>query len=331
MDGRGAARFNIVPDWAEGTAEFDLLVSRPVRRRLPVLSIGHHLDLSLALEERDGEPGLVLQTQDTRPKQPKDAPVGTQSEMREAFGPLSGGPGRWHRVVVVWDLGQYRLYADGKQIAAIEGAVRIRRRDDTILEPGVSLGGESGGPAAGTQLDNFVVYDWAFAPEEAASRKRTDQLQPLIPKARREPTVWVWGSFPRKVVVGMNARGVPRWEEMGAVRITLYERRPFGRRQLGQVEVGVQAGVALAAIPHKPVQAIESAAGAEPDDGEDAEPDTLDTIETGEADDLDDMVDKLDVGQPYTIVVQPLPEARYPLERSVNLTAGQEGVDQRRW
>ncbi|MDP6357833.1 MAG: hypothetical protein QF473_22145, partial [Planctomycetota bacterium] len=328
LDGRGVARFNVVPDWSLGTAEFDLKFSVPIRKRLPVLSFAHHLDLSLALEERGGKPGLVMQARDTLLVQRKGAPAGTQSEMREAFGPLAGGG--WHRVVIVWDLGQYRLYANGKQIAAIEGAVSIRRRDGAIMKSGVSLGGESRGAAGGAQVDNFIVYDWAFAPEQATARKRTDQLQPLKHNARRVPTMWVWGSFPKKVIVGVNARGLRRWSELETIRITLYERLQFGRRKLGHADVGVKDGMALAAIPYKPVEAVETGGSTGDDDGG-AGPDTLDIGETSDADLLDDFDEKLDVGKRYTIVVQSLVETRKPVEQSVNLTADKEGIEQHRW
>ena len=331
LDGHSAARFNVVPDWSEGTAEFDLKISLPIRRPLPVLTIGRHLDLALALEERGGKPGLALQARDTGLEPREAAPAGTQTEMRKAFGPLPGGGDRWHRIVLVWDLGQYRLYANGKQIAAIEGAVRLRRRDGTVLKPGVVLGGGSDNVAAGTQLDNFVVYEWAFPPEAAASRQRTDRLQPLVRQNRRAPTVWVWGSFPKKVVVGVNARGVRRWAGMEAARITLYERRPFGRRQLGQADVGLQGGVALAAIPYKPGKGIEAGAAAGGDGGGDSRPDTPGLLKTDDLDDIDDLADELDVGQPYSIVVQPLPETKSAPARSVNLTAAKEGVKQHRW
>jgi hypothetical protein len=333
LDGRRAAAYTVVPDWFGGTVEFDLRPLRSLDAPLPVLRLSHCLDLELSLEQKGRGAGLALRVREEAYE--TNAPAGGGARgpaARTAFAALPGGPPRWHHVVLLWQLGQYGLYVDGKQVAAIVGASQMRHRDASVLAPGVVLGGGRAKAAEGALLDNLVVYNWAFADKQAASRGLKAGLRPPARRGAPAMDVWVWGTFPKQVTVGVNARACSDWNQIRTFRIMLYERLEGGRRRLAMADVGAHGGVAVAKLDYKRAKLVQSK-GALAMERPELSLNDLDGA--GESGDLGDIVAEMNAtaarGKPYTIVVQPMPKGAGPAEHSVNITAGKDGVSRHRW
>ncbi len=324
--GGGAATFNVVPDWFEGSAEFDLKAPEAVDAPIEVLRLSHWLDVALSLETRSGKAGLTLQARENGLGD--DDENGQQP--RTVFAPLGRGTNGWRHAVLTWELGQYRLYVDGKQIAMLAGPARPRQRDGTVLQPGVTLGGGDMRPD-GAMLDNFVLYDWTFPPELATAREVTTAPRPPAPPEAGPPGLWAWGAFPKEVAVGVNARGAPGWSRIRSFRIALYERLEGGRRRLAAAETGAYGGVGVTKLAWRPAKQIE------PEGALKMEPSGMDIGDSpafGDDEDMEGILgevsEAMDLGKPYVIEIQPMPEGVAP-KRSVNITAGRKDVEGSRW
>jgi hypothetical protein len=186
-------------------------------------------------------------------------------------------------------------------------------------------------------VDNLVVYDWAFADDQAVQRRRTSALSPASKPKDPPMNVWLWGGFPDLGEVGVNARNHPNYNEIKMFQIRLYERLQGGRRQVAMAEVGAQAGVCVAPLLYRPVKQMESASSLAMDGGGagGTAADELDLDGLGGGGELGDMMDDLtttmDLGKPYAIVVKPLPDECGVPAYTLHVTAGENKVDRHRW
>lgn len=350
-DGR-AASYNVVPSWFEGSMEFDLKIDGDAGAPVRICTLRHHVDLELTCERRNGKTGLSLRANEDpipvkvyeepkrgrgrkrrrQAKEPKEEelPPPVPFEWR-AFVPIPAGGRDWKHVVLTWEIGQYSLYVDGRKAASLEAAPEMRRRDGTVLEPGLVMGGGDGGNKSRLLLDNLFVYDWALSPEAAAGRRAERSTQPLRREADQTAKVWLWGRFPKGAQVGVNIRNTPNWNGIKKFRITLYERLGGGKQQVGQIDMGVYGGVAVGDIPYKRLDEIVGGDGL-------AMENTVETFErTGgmaleeELDLLDEVGRSMGESTEFRIEIQPLPENDELPTYAVNFAARRDGIDPHRW
>jgi hypothetical protein len=218
--GADAAEYGVVPSWYSGTVEFDLQVQK-ADAPLPLVRMDRHMDTTLYLVDRGGKPALKLSTFERKaqpfgyqksgfepammPGKRDKRPLPPQERVAWAELPADG---QWHRVLLAWEAGQYRLYVDGERKALLAAPAVLRWRDPSIFQPGLFLGGgeEGAGRAA---IDSFMLYDWAFGDSQAEGRTAAIGLKPLPRPEVLTPSVYVFGKTPeetRRVIV--NAR---RW------------------------------------------------------------------------------------------------------------------------
>jgi hypothetical protein len=141
--GNEAASYGLVPSWFAGSAEFDLQVKETGPSPTPLLRMRHHMDTTLWLVVDNGAPALKLETYERKPEAPGYhksgyAPITVEGEHNKEHQPpriLTASAdlpadGRWHRIVVAWEIGQYRVYVDGKRsiLLAQPAILRWRRR-----------------------------------------------------------------------------------------------------------------------------------------------------------------------------------------------------------
>lgn len=320
----GEVRFNVVPKWYAGGIEFDLNSQQIGAEPLPVLSLRHHLDLDLTLEKRNGRVGIALEARERELKgdQPPDA-VGGQTDRQTAFAHLPAGTGGWSHVLLTWELGQYVIYIDGKRAAEAFAPVRPARRDAAILEPGVILGGKK---AKGKALvDSLIAYDWHIPEEKAARRRVQSELDPIPLDAKRRMNVWLWGSFPEKVRVGINARTVPGWSKASAFRVSLFEKLDAGKQRVGDREFGAYGGVSVGELPFKRDKSMEASNEITMDDSAHSAGD-----EDG-LDELEELGEELEADKAYILEVTPLPEKEAIEARTFDFKAGADGIPNHRW
>ncbi len=313
------ALYNVVPSWHAGTVEFDLEAQSIGKAGLPILAFRHHIDLELRLTPGRRGNGLALRVRETTPA--------GKTEERRAFAKFASG--RRHHVVLVWDIGQYVLYVDGRQAAAITAPAATRNRDGSVLEPGLVVGGKGSGKGV---LDSLLLYDWPFTDKQAAARRRVGKLQPLPREQAPNLRAWVWGSFPKQVYVGVNARAAPRWGEAAGFAIRLYKRSAGGRRQVAAATVPAFGGMAIGALKYHVAKTMESANPIRKGDGGDG--DDGPEMGLGDDDDFGDFaeIDKtIDTGTPYAMDIIPLPAGSGPPKRTILFSAGKDGPSRNRW
>lgn len=310
--------YNVVPSWFTGSVAFDLKAGRVPEEGLRVLALERDLDLELRLERRGGKTGLALTTREYVPGE-------DEAEARRLFVPLEGGA--WRHVVLAWEMGQYELFVDGTSVGQLTAPAAPRQRDHTVMAPGLRVGDPAvgGGEAL---VDALVAYDWRLTGERLQGRRGRVGLEPLAPGEASLMTVWLWGSFPEDVHVGVNAREAGPWSRIEHVSVTLYELIKGGRQRVGRVELPLYGGVATAALPFKRVEKIEADTGGGGRDGGGS-----DLLAGDDEDDpfLDEFEEEMDVGTSYVLVVEPDPETTGIVSRTIRFEAKKQGIDRHRW
>jgi hypothetical protein len=161
------------------------------------------MDTSIALVTQTGQPALRLRTleRDVKKEYYKSTtfspPYGEQNELREITVPFPSD-GRSHRVALVWDMGLFRLHLDGKPEGVLAELAAFRWRDDSVLEPGLVLGGSADESESLARIDNVMLYDWAFNDKHAVGRTATAGFEPLARPIKLKPSVWIFGKEPHK-------------------------------------------------------------------------------------------------------------------------------------
>ena len=325
VGGESAVGYGIVPDWVAGSVSFDLKARDP-RGGLRVLSLGHHLDLKLTLARRDGRLGLALHSRENPLATGSDGASGPKD--RTAFAPLPGGTGRWHRCVLTWELGQYRLYVDGERRAQALGPVGVRQRDGSVLQPGLRLGGAGSGTAL---IDSLVAYDWAMGAEPAADASRGRGMRPRSMTDRTDMVVWLWGSFPKKVHVGINARPARNWGEAKKFEVRIFKKMEAGRRRLAKKKLSSYGGVAIGKLDYKKAKSVDTK-GKVPDQTDDMlsgnDGPSMGMGDGGAS--LQEFEEEVS-GVPYIVEIKSLPDQEGPATRTFQITASEEGPEKHRW
>lgn len=276
--GGGAARYGSVPNWYAGTLEFNLRVANADDKPMSLVRFQHHMDTTLSLVRRNGKPALVLETYE-RPSHVgywKDTSLSPDPDptappvRKQAVAPLPDNTD-WHRVTLVWDMGNYLVYVNGKQVAMISEPFIMRWRDGTIFEPGLVLGGGKNGGTAEAHLDSVMLYGWNFDAEQASGRDTVVALNPLARPEDTKPSVWLWGHKPENADrIAVNVRRVTKGERSWGVKAELFERTKGGLRKLSSGSGSPYRGTALLIFEHEPE--APPAGGEEllnqPDDGE---------------------------------------------------------------
>lgn len=243
---QGPARYGVVPSWFEGTAEFDLRVEKATAKPLPLVRFRHHLDANLSLVLHEGKPALKLQSIEK-----------VEGGLAPAYAPWPAD-GQWHRVVLVWEVGQYRLYIDGKREMLRAAPSKLRWRDGTVFQPGLFLGGDSE-TGARAMMDSFILYDWAFGDDHAAGRTTAAGFKPLTRPELLFPSVYLFGDSPKKATeVAVNFRRFGNHRTRGCVA-TLYEVVNDKLAQLSTGESQAYRGVRSWSMEYEPKETIDTA------------------------------------------------------------------------
>ena len=327
--GRGAAQYGVVPSWFSGALEFDLHVKAADETPLQLVKLHRHMDTSLWLVRTDGAPALRLETRERRTElsgfETTDlSPVvvkekdGTHCEweapqLKTALAPLPDD-GAWRRVLIAWEMGQYRVYVDGRRAATIAAPAIVRWRDASLFQAGLVLGGNADGGGSGeAAIDSLVLYDWAFADAEAKGRTAKLGLRPLPKPADLEPSVWLWGSSPKKANrIAVNMRRCRDGRRAQHVSARLFEETGQGLRQLAAGSTPSYRGVATFVLTYEPKAHIAlpppSASGADND-------------LTGDLEELTDAANKYVLKIAGKRPGQKLPERRIEFEFDLDNTA----------
>lgn len=313
--------YGVVPSWLNGTIEFSFKAGEIDDEPLRILKLGHHMDLTLSLEKRYGRTGIMVETQEL----PFDREKEDGLKRKQAFAELRKGTGRWHHVVLTWGLGQYRVFIDGKRAASIVDPVRRRKRDGTVLKPGVMVGDPEADDGAEAMLDSFVIYSWPWSEERAGERKKTGDLTPVEKPGPQPMNIWLWGSFPKDVITAVNARQAKNWSRASEFEVTLYEMIDHGRQRVARATLQNYSGTAIGKLKFKRSEKIESSK----EMADDADFDVDDDEE--EDDDLGGLGDEFEQDKEYVIEVVPLPEGEGPKTRTVRFSASKEGIDTHEW
>jgi len=256
--GAGVARYGVVPDWEDGTLEFDLRVRKAGDDPMPLATLAHYMDTRLELVRRNGRPALRLITMERGfLKTGREESLGLMPDVekghvaREAVAELPAGDG-WRHVTLAWEVGQYRLFIDGKLAATISAPAAVRWRDGTVYEPGLIFGGKAGGDAH-AEVDSVMLYDWAFDDLHAAKRRGRVGLDAVEMPVRPRPTVWLWGEKPEKVErVAVNARSVEGGERAVRISAELFEKTDAGLRKLSGKGVAAHNGSGTVLMDYDP-------------------------------------------------------------------------------
>ena len=196
----GSARYACIPDWLQGTIEFDLAVEKTdPAEPLPIVRFKHYMDTGLDLVEHEGGPALRLVTHERKAKRAHyksdtisavvfEAPV--RHERVIPFPKTAGA----HRVTLIWEGGTYRLLIDGVLVETLAPIAGIRWRDDSLFEPGLVFGAEQARTgAARATIDNAILYNWAWDDDHAKDR-RVGTSEPFQKPDHLLPSVWLWGN-----------------------------------------------------------------------------------------------------------------------------------------
>lgn len=319
VSGDSSAAYGVVPDWFGGTVEFDVQARDVGGGSLRLLKLTRHADVELRMARQGGRVGLVLRTSEpltTAGDEAGEAGDAPANKTRQAFAAFGPSRSAWRHVVLTWEFGQYRLFVDGKLAASVLGPTRLQRRDGTVFEPGLMLGGEGDGA---TVVDELVVYDWPFEVEHAEGRTSTGPMKPLGRKANALVNAWVWGSVPKKVHVGISARGVKGWHEVEKFRVRLLRPEDAGQRQLAVAEVPAYGGVGLGGLTYRESKDLEFPKGGGGGAGGGA---ALDGGADDFGDEFGELGEELGLAQQYILEITPLPEGSGPPARKITFEAG---------
>ena len=267
--GGGVARYGVVPSWFSGTLELDLRVKAADLAPLPLVKLSRHMDASLWLVRDKDAPALRLETRERRATlfgigSTELSAVVVREEgglkcdweppqLRTALAPLPDD-GAWHRVVIAWEMGQYRVYVDGRRAATIAAPAIVRWRDASVLQPGLALGGDADGGGSGqAAIDSLVLYDWAFADAEAKGRTAKVGLRPFPKPKGLQPSVWLWGPSAKKASrIAVNFRRCLGGRRAQHVSAVLFEETRRGLRQLSAGSAPPYRGVATFVLTYEP-------------------------------------------------------------------------------
>ena len=195
----GSARYALIPDWLQGTMEFDLTVQSTGTDPLPIVRFKHYMDTSLDLVRHEGSPALRLVTHERNAKRAHyksdtiSAVVFEDPVRHEQIIPLPKDQ-QAHRLTFIWESGTYRLLVDGELMKTLAPLAGIRWRDDSLFEPGLVFGPEE--KAAGdarASIDNVILYNWAWSNRHAKDRP-PGTLEPFNKPDDLPPSIWVWGN-----------------------------------------------------------------------------------------------------------------------------------------
>jgi hypothetical protein len=192
-----APAYPVVPSWAEGAVQFDLKMERAVKRPLTLLRLEHHLDCELQLVARDDAPGLLLTARETPLVLPVPAAAYASGNpaavTKTVFAKLPAARSdAWRRIVLTWQAGRYRLYCDGKEIAALLDPAAPRLRDAQAPVRGVQFGDGAGhGSGGGAVMDSAWVYTWALSAMDVKAAQDAVAPASVAPAGGGEAfTVW---------------------------------------------------------------------------------------------------------------------------------------------
>jgi hypothetical protein len=240
--GAEALSYGAVPSWFSGSVEFDLRVEQ-AGGPMPLLRMKRHMDTTLWLAERNGKPALKLETYERNAEPPgyqksgfapktkegRRERVPATPERRTAWVPLPQDRD-WHRITLVWEVGQYRLYVDGQREAMLAKTAVLRWRDGSVLQPGLLIGGQGGGGRAA--IDSLVLYDWAPSDSQVKGRTSKLGLSPLQRADQMQPSVYLWGTKPEETErVSVNFRRFHNGLRCMGVSASLYKVLDGGGRQ----------------------------------------------------------------------------------------------------
>ncbi|MFW5893563.1 MAG: hypothetical protein ACOCUY_00310 [Verrucomicrobiota bacterium] len=323
--GGGVARYGVVPSWFSGSVEFDLSAQKTTSSPLSIARFQHHMDTTLSLVNRDGTPTLHLQTRERRGQKRHYSYTslgpaeGDELELRDAYIPLPDG-NDWHRILIAWEIGQYRVFVDGKLGGVVSAPAIIRWRDDSVLEPGLVLGdaGETSGDASAA-LDSLVLYDWSFRNSDAESRTVDVGFDPLPKPDGQAPTVWMWGNKPQDVkTIAVNCQRSDNGERARNIQATLYEVTEQGLRKLSAGSNEAYRGVRNILMEYEPeakVTGLES----------------MDTPD-GEGEDLFEGLEELSrATTQYVLKIKAGAAGQNPPSREIKIEFGLDGVEYRHW
>lgn len=255
--GQGVAQFASVPDWNSGTLAFDLNVGNVDNQTFPLVQLRHHIDGGLELIRHNGKPAIRLFAHERGVEtigREEDASLGADVKngfvRREAVAPLAGDG--WHHVTLTWDVGQYRLFIDGKQVALLSAPAYHRWRDGTVLEPGLVFGGgESGDTHA--QVDSVTLYDWTVGEPQLAERTGRVGVKPIARPDQRPVSVWLWGDDPKNADrVAVNVQPTAGGDRAVRMKVELYEKLERGMWKLAETGTEAIDGAAVLRLDYDP-------------------------------------------------------------------------------
>ncbi|MFP4026488.1 MAG: hypothetical protein ACLFWL_01705 [Candidatus Brocadiia bacterium] len=267
------ARYGVVPSWFSGTLEFDLQVKKTAAVPLPVAQLRHHMNTTLELVSLNNRPALRLRTYERNThvdhwKSTELSPIPEEGpKLRETSASFPDDRG-WHHVVLCWEMGQYRLFVDGKRVALLSAPAVVRWRDGSILQPGLILGPTNKAKIdAGAAIDSVFLYDWAFRDSDAQGRIETGQFAPVPKPETQQPSVWLWGKKPKKATrAAVNYRRSLQGRRAQKVNIRLFEKTDKGLRKLSSGDTMAYRGTALIRIEYEPETTIKHSAPVEKDE-----------------------------------------------------------------
>ncbi len=258
INGDGVARYGVVPSWYSGTVEFDLRVQSLDDNPLTLVRLRHHLNTTLKLVSRAGQPALRLQTLEWRAakdywKDTQLSPVEDEGYTTRKTTVALPKKNEWQRIVLAWELGQYKVYVNGERKGVITSPVMTRWRDGTVLKPGLILGMDTKTPLnAKAQVDSLNLYDWCFRDQDAQNRTPRTGFAALPKPADQKPTVWLWGNGPKKLRMAVNARRCSNGERSKSFKATLYRKNDDELLELSSGNTQPYRGVRTILMEYEP-------------------------------------------------------------------------------
>lgn len=324
--GGGTARYGVVPSWYSGSIEFDLHAQKTDDSPLAIARFQHHMDTTLSLVNRNGTPTLHLQTNERRGEKlhysftSLGPPMeGDEFVQRETHVPLPDD-NAWHRIHIAWEIGQYRIFVDGKLSGVASGPAIIRWRDDSVLQPGLILGddAETGGDASAA-LDSLVLYDWSFRNSDAETRTVDTGFEPLPKPGGQAPSVWMWGNKPEDVkAISVNCRRSDNGERARTIKATLYEVTEQGLRKLSAGSNEAYRGARTILMEYEPEAEVTGL-------------DSMDTPDDEGGDLFEGMEELTRATTQYVLKVEAGAAGKNPPKLEIKVDFGLDGVEYRHW
>ncbi len=261
----GEIGYPVVPDWAAGTLEFDLLIDPAQAKPTRLLALKQHLDLELKYDLKDKKPGLRIRTVELKadykiydhlfrtPREP------LPTNMLELFVPLEASADKtWRHVTLVWRSGNYDLYLDGSPAGSLSAPAAPKLRSTKSLPAGITVCA-----AAGIALDSLIAYDWPMAPEFVKGAAARNFFAPIPrPTPSESFPVWIYGDSPDKCMIGVNLANCAYRSRTNLIKFTMTDKKKPDS-ELGNAELvpwmGSGAGVVKLAPP--PVKAVPADGG----------------------------------------------------------------------